>query len=111
MSKIGVERLAAGHHQKHRTEGDHADGAVLKNELYPVERIYGGENPGIVTDMHAAGNGDGDEPDDHDRPEHRRHLRGTAALRSEQRNQDHDGDRRHIVAESGRGQPETFDCR
>ena len=99
MAEIGIERLAAGDHQKHRAQRDQADGAVIEQKFDAVERIDRRQHARIVVDMQGAGDRDGQEPDHHDRPEHGRHTGGAVALRREQPDQDEDRQRRHIIRE------------
>ena len=111
MAEIGIERLAAGDGKKHRAERDQADVAVRRHEADGVDGIDGGKHREIVADVHGAGDGDGDEPDQHHRTEEGRDPRGAAALHREQGDQDDDGERQHVVLQRRRHQFQALDRR
>ena len=99
MAKIGVKGFAAGHYKEHRAQRDQSDRAVMKKKINAVKGIDGVKHGRIVANVQPAGNRDGYEPNDHDGAEHRRHFGGPTALRSEQRDQNDDRERRDKVTE------------
>ena len=111
MAEIGIERLAAGHGEKHRAERDQADRAMREHELDGIPGIDRGKHRWIVADVDEAHHGEACEPDDHHRPKGRCDARRAAALDGEQQDQDEDRQRHHIVLERRRSELEAFDRR
>ena len=109
VAQIGIERLAAGHGEKHRSQRHQSDRPVREQEVNAVPGIDRGQHRGVVVDIDEAHYRNGGEPDHHDRPEGRCDTRRTAALNREQRDQDEDRQRHHVVLERRRGKFEAFD--
>ena len=74
---------------------------MAAEKMKSVEWIERHEDARRVADMAGAQHGDGDEPDQHDRPEKGRHPARAMALEHEEREKDHEGDGNHIGLEQG----------
>ena len=75
--EVGVHRLAAGDDQHQAAKQQQRQEEVrARQEFQPVDRVEGGEDLRIGGDLRRAQRGDGDEPDEHDRAEHRADPRG-----------------------------------
>ena len=102
MAEVGVERFGAGDREEHGAECDEADHAVVDEEAHAVDRIEGAAARSDSAAMcQSAGDRDGDEPDQRDRAEEGRDLRGAARLHREQRDQDHDRQRHDVGSKAG----------
>ncbi len=108
MSEIGVQRFAAGHRQKHKSERDQADVAMVGQETHAVEWIGRQQHVRIVVDIHQPGNGDGDEPNHHDRPEEGGDPGCAAALHGKQNDQNGNREPDDIMLEGGRREFQPF---
>ena len=93
VTEIGVERLTAGDHQKHRGEHDERLQAVARKELDGAQRIQRREDVRHLHDLHEAEHAKRHEPDDDDRSEHSAHSFGALTLHGEQRCEYDDRDR------------------
>ncbi len=111
MAEIGVERLGAGDDQEYGAERHQPDLPVAIEKRHRIGRIDGREHARIVADVQKSSRSNRDEPDHHDRRKEARHPRRSPALGGEQAEQDGDGERHHIVVESGRNQLQAFDRR
>ena len=111
MSEIGIERFAAGHGEKDQAERDQRNGPVREQELDRVIGVDRRQHPRIVENVQGAEHRDRHEPDHGDRSEKCGDAGGAVALHREQRNQDHDRDRDHVMFERRRGELQTFDRR
>ena len=69
MAEIRIERLGAGHRQADRAEHRERDVRMVDEEHHAVDGVDGEEDGRVVGDVDDAGQGEGREPDDHDRPE------------------------------------------
>ncbi len=111
MAEVGIERLAAGDDEEYQPERDQADMAVGDQERHRMDRIDRRQHARIVANVQEPRRRDGDEPGHHDGREEARHPRGPAALRREQSEQDHDGQRHDIVLGAGGDELEPLDRR
>ena len=111
MPEVGVERLGAGHGEKHQAEDGEADQSAAQEKRHAVGRIEGGEHARLLDDAHDADAADDGEPEQDNRAEQGRHLGRAASLHGEQPDQDHDRQRHHRLLESGGDDLEALDSR
>ena len=102
MPHIGVERLGAGHRQKHRAQHDETAPGDIRQHSDPAERIESEENARPLRDLPEAEQRQYGEPDQHDRAEEAPHARRPAALHQEEPDQQNERDRDHIGLEERR---------
>ena len=108
MAHVGVEGLAAGHHQKHGPQRGDAGKAVPLEEIDGVPGIECVEDRRRADDPHDAERGDTQKPDDHDRAEQATDPVGAELLDHEQHDQDRHGNRHDVWAEQRRHHLEAF---
>ena len=109
MAKIGVHRLAAGDDQHQGAEDqERLHEMRMRQKRDAIGRIEGGKNLRIGRDRSAAEGGDGDEPDEHDRPEHRADAGGALELDGEQGDEEAERDRNDRAGKARRGDGEAF---
>ena len=111
MAEIGVQCLAAGDREEHRSQRDQSDRPVREQELDSIIGIDRGKNGGIVSDVHDPHHSQAGEPQHHHRTEGGRHPGRALALDREQHHQDEHGERHDIMLERRRGELEAFDGR
>ena len=102
MAEVGIERFGAGDDQKHRAERQQRDDPMAGQETHAMDRVEGVQHRRVLSDMPDAGGRNGNEPDQRDRTEERRHLRGAAELDREQPDEDHHCEGHHIRLERRR---------
>src|SRR6516165_9326406 len=81
----------------------------MQQEIDSVQRIERPQDAGIGRNPQDARDCDHYEPDHHDRPEQRRHLRRAARLSCEKNDQNHDGKRHDIFMKCRRRDIEALD--
>src|SRR4029077_11552687 len=101
VAEIRIKGLAAGNHEEYGAKRDQANCTVMDKEVDAVERIDSSQNGGIVANVQTAGKRARQEPNNHDRAEHRRYFGSAPALRCEQHNQNDDRERHNKFAERG----------
>ncbi len=102
MPKIGEQRLRPRHRQEHGAERDQRPRPVAEQVMQGVPGVEGREHARIVVDVRQGGQAKRQEPDHHDRPEEGRDLARPPALDEEQRHDDRDRDRQHVMLEGRR---------
>ena len=94
MPHVGVERLGAGHGENDRAERREGFAEIGGEEMIAVQRVdHRQEDAWMVDDVRDPENRDGDEVEQHHRPEHQADLGGPARLDREQTDEDGDRDR------------------
>ncbi len=109
VSHVGIERLAAGHHQEHRPENQNAAPAVAQEIADGIEGIGRGENRRMEDDLVQAEQGQNQEPHQRHRSEKGPDAGGPPALQNEESDNDDDGKRNHVRIEQGSHDPQTLD--
>ncbi len=79
VTHVGVQRLAARHHQHHRSEDEEAGEAVVAEEAHRMDRVHGRKDGRIRGKPAHPEQRNAHEPDHHDRPEDVTHARGAAS--------------------------------
>ena len=94
MADVGVHRFAARDDQ-HQSAKDQEGVEDIRaaQKLETIKRIEGGENLGARHDLARSERGDGDEPDEHDRPKHLSDPGGAFELDGEQGDEEPERDR------------------
>ncbi len=111
MAHVGIERLGAGHRQHDRAQRHEGLPAGQLEQADGVARIQGAQHPGMLHDLDQAQDGQGGEPDQHDRPEQLADAGRAAALQHEQKEQD-DHRQGHDMGLQSRGRGlQAFDRR
>ena len=109
MAHIRIHRLGAGQCQEGGAEHGETDARSRMEQIdQRVMRAECAQNAGSPNDAAQAEQADGDEPDQHHRPEDVADERGPFALDQEQANQDRDADRHDDWRELGCVKLETF---
>ena len=88
VAHVGIERLGAGDRQEHAAQHDETVPALVHEEVDGVARVDGEDDLGMPHDARQAEDGDGHEPQQHDRPEDAADAGRAARLRAEQGQQD-----------------------
>ncbi len=109
VSHVGVQGLAAGHHQEDRAEGEERPPRMVDEQLEAVARRDRPEHGGMAEHLAQPERADHREPHDHDRAEHARDLGRAALLHGEQGDEDRDRDREDPGLERGRRHLESLD--
>ena len=110
MADVGVHRFSAGDDQHHGAEDEERlDETRMRQKRDAIGRIEGGEDLRMGQDRGAAERGDGEEPDEHDRPEHRADAGGALELDGEQRDEQPERDRNDRAGKCRRGDREALD--
>ena len=105
---VGIERLAAGHHEHHGAEDEQTVQAVPEEELDGIPGVDRGEHGGLADELVHPQGGQREEPDKHDRSEQPAHDSRARPLDGKQREQDHTGDRHHPILEGRAGHRQAF---
>jgi hypothetical protein len=109
MTHVRVQRLGAGHGEEDGAQRDERRPGVYLEEPDRVQRVDRLEHARFLRDLTCAEDGEGEEPQRHDRAEQRAHPARAAVLHQEQANQDGERDR-HDVGLEHRGRDfQTFD--
>ncbi len=80
MAHVGIERLGAGDRQHDRTQRHEGLPAGDIEQAQGPARVHGREHRRVQDDLHGAQDGQGGEPDQHDRAEQGADAGGAAAL-------------------------------
>ena len=99
VAHVGIQRLAAGHHEKDRTKHGEAVPAVVGEEPDSVARIDRREHGGVRGDPPQPENGEDDEPHHHHRSEKGADPMRAVPLDRKDADEDADSDRDDIVLE------------
>jgi hypothetical protein len=102
MAHVRVERLSPRHHQEHRSQNENPVSSVLPEELDGMEGVRRRQHSRVAGDGNEAERGEGREPDEHDRTEHRPHTGRAVALHQEQAHEDEDRQRKDVALEQRR---------
>ena len=84
VAHVGVERLHPGEREHHRGEREEPGRAAVEEKVEGVARGERLEHLGVHRDPTDPEDGDGREPDEHDRPEHASHGPAAEPLQEEE---------------------------
>ena len=109
MAEVGVHRLAPGDDQHQRAEDQQRLHEMrVRQKPRAVDGIEGGEDLGFGVDLGGPEDGDGEEPDEHDRPEQRADAGGALELDGEERNKEAEGDRNDRAGKARHGDAQAL---
>ena len=110
MPHIGIERLSAGHREKHRAQHEKAAPRGIGHDFDAVHRIEGEEDSGLLDDAPYAERGDDGEPHQHDWTEQPADRGGAAVLHQKQPGQQNQRNRYDIGREYRGRDLQPLDC-
>ena len=109
MAHVGIQRLAAGHRQKHRSHHQKTGPAIDGEKRQGIAGIKRRQNLRRLHHARQSQQRYGQKPQHHDRPEIRAHPRRAARLNQKQPHQNDEGDGDYITIQQRGGDVQPLD--